>query len=306
MSAGRIAHKRAALEVRAKVVHTLREYLHSGAFVEVHTPVRTRAPAPEAHIDAIGCEDGYLRTSPELEMKRMLAGGFTKIYQLGSCFRAGERGRRHLPEFTMLEWYRRGADYTELMQDCRDMVIAVAEKLGVADAFSYQGVAVDLPGPWEDITVEEAYRKYAGVSAFQSVDELNFDEHMVNHVEPKLGHPMPTILRDYPAKLGALARLKPGDPRVAERFELYIAGVELANGFSELCDAAEQRERFEAEEALRRERGMKPYPAPDKFLKSLESLEGAAGIALGVDRLVMLMCDAAEIDEVVAFTPEEL
>jgi lysyl-tRNA synthetase class 2 len=239
-------------------------------------------------------------------MKRLLAAGHEKIFQICKCFRKAERGRRHLPEMTMLEWYAVGQTYADLMAGCEDLIRFIARGLGAADTLSFQGLAVDLAPPWLRLTVADAFRRFAPVSAEEALLEGRFDEIMGLDIEPNLGAGRPTFLIDYPAEKASLARLKPGRPAVAERFELYIGGLEVCNGFSELNDAGEQRRRFAAEQEVLRRAGRKTYPLPEKFLDALAHLPPCAGNALGVDRLAMLFCDAATIDEVVAFTPEEL
>lgn len=301
-----LAAKKNNLILRARIVRAIRAFFVARGFLEVETPVVIPAPAPETHIDAPACEGGFLQTSPELAMKRLLAAGYPPIFQLSRCFRSGERGGRHLPEFTMLEWYRPDADYTALMEDCIGLFRHLADELDLVDPVSRNGSTVDFRGVWGRVTVDEAYRRFAGVSAEAAIADGVFDLLMVEKVEPRLGIGTPTILMDYPAKLAALARLKPGDPTLAQRFEVYAAGLELANGFSELTDPVEQRERFEREARERASAGKVPYPSPERFLDELGRMPPSAGIALGVDRLVMLMAGAETIDGVVAFTPEEL
>jgi lysyl-tRNA synthetase class 2 len=192
------------------------------------------------------------------------------------------------------------------MKDCEEMLPFVAHALGLRNTITYQGLQIHLKPPWKRMTVEEAFSRYATDPLGKGLASNRFDEIMVTEVEPHLGTEQPVFLCEYPATLASLARLKDGNPEVAERFELYIGGLELANAFSELVDKAEQRKRFEHEQAERGRHGKPVYPLPDKFLYSLDLLRPCAGIALGVDRLVMLLADKAEIDDVVAFTPEEL
>jgi len=239
-------------------------------------------------------------------MKRLLAASYDKIFQICRCFRHHERGARHLPEFTMLEWYRRDADYLDLMKECEDLVLHLAAALDRGNAICYQGQVIHLQKPWERITVQAAFEKYASLSVKEALDGDCFDEVLTARIEPNLGKEAPTFLYDYPLVLGSLARAKKEDTSVVERFELYVAGMELANAFTELTDGEEQRRRFVKEEEKRRRAGKPPYPAPEPFLKSLEGLGESAGIALGLDRLVMIFADALHIDDVVAFPPETL
>jgi lysyl-tRNA synthetase class 2 len=239
-------------------------------------------------------------------MKRLLAAGYDRIFQVSHCWREGERGTRHLPEFTMLEWYRNSTDYRGLMEECEELVRYTAAALGKGNELVYQGRRISLAGPWERLSVEEAFRRNCDVSMEQALADGSFDELMATAIEPTLGCTTPTFIHDYPAERGALARLKRGNPRLAERFELYIGGIELANAFSELTDSEEQRDRFLRENEHRRREGKVLYPSPEKFLLELNQLAEAAGIALGVDRLVMLFHDTTDIARVVPFTPEEL
>jgi lysyl-tRNA synthetase class 2 len=275
-------------------------------YIEIETPIRIPAPAPEAHIDAVASGDWFLQTSPELCMKRLLAAGFPRIFQICKCFRHGERGRLHLPEMTMLEWYRIDSNYEDIMDECEALIAAVARKIGSEDILTYQGKEIELTPPWPRISVSAAFKKFGPIPMEKALEQDRFDDIMVTEIEPNLGHIQPVFLYDYPASRGALARLKPEDSRYAERFELYIGGLEICNAFSELADPVEQRERFEREQNHRRESGKTVYAMPDKFLRALEDLPEAGGNALGMDRLVMLFADAKQIDEVVAFTPDKL
>jgi len=291
---------------RARVVAAVRGFFNTQGYLEVETPLRIPAPAPEAHIDAQPSGEWFLQTSPELCMKRMLAAGFAKIFQICKCFRRGERGRRHLPELTMLEWYTAGADYRHMMDQCEALVAFIRAELDLPAAIAYQNRSIDLGTPWARMRVDDAFGRYAGCSAAEALAQGRFDEIMGLRIEPELGWERPVFLYDYPAACGALARLKPDRPDIAERFELYIGGLELCNAFSELTDAPEQRRRFADEAEQRRAAGKSIYPSPEPFLKALERMPSAAGNALGIDRLVMLLTDADAIDQVVAFTPETL
>lgn len=274
------------LAIRARVVREIRAFFDERGFIEVDTPVRISAPAPEPHIDCPPCGGWYLRASPELQMKKLLAAGMERIYQIGPCFREGERGRRHSPEFTMLEWYRANADYNDIASDMEALVAGVLENAGRR-----------IGGPFGRLSVREAYRRFAGWDPVAAFDQDRFDFDMATKVEPNLPK-SPTFLVDYPAAAASLSRLKVDDPRVAERWELYVDGMELANAFTELTDPAEQRARFEAAKVERRELGESDYPLDDDFLAVLGAMPPSGGVALGVDRLVMLACGAESIDEV--------
>ena len=301
-----LMRRRSALQARATILQAIRLFFVDQGYLEVETPHRIPAPAPESHIDAVPSGSWFLHTSPELCMKRLLAAGYEKIFQICRCWRGEERGRLHTPEFTLLEWYRTESDYRALMEECEALIQSVASTVDLGNKLHFRGQTIDLTRPWERIPVEEAFQRYASVPMRRTLAEHNFDEVMVEKIEPRLGMSRPTFLYDYPAERAALARLKEGDPTLAERFELYIGGLELANAFSELIDAKEQRERFLAEQAYRRSLSKTPYPLPEKFLRELDTMPPSAGIALGVDRLVMVLLDTPTIDEVVAFTPEEL
>ena len=302
----KLAARADALRLRARMIQAIRRFFLERDFLEVETPLRIPAPAPESHIDAVASGEWFLHTSPELCMKRLLAAGFPRILQICKCFRAGERGDRHLPEFTILEWYRGGTDYRTLMDDCESLISYAAEALGFGRAFSRAGRAINLSPPWERITVREAFERYTSTTAAEALASDRFDEILAAEIEPHLGGDRPVFLYEYPAELAALARVKEGDPGVAERFELYVAGLEVANAFSELTDAREQRRRFEEASRDRRLTGSPPYPMPERFLAALPQMPPSAGIALGVDRLAMLFADCGRIDDVVAFTPESL
>ena len=301
-----LVKRQGALRARANILQAIRLFFIHEGYVEVETPYRIPAPAPESHIDAVPSGSWYLHTSPELCMKRLLAAGVEKIFQICRCWREGERGSQHIPEFTLLEWYRANTDYLGLMVECEALILHVASALGLGALLHYREQTIELAPPWERISVNEAFQRYAHIPMKKALTEHQFDEIMVEKIEPHLGRHKPTFLYDYPAERAALARLKMEDPTLAERFELYIGGLELANAFSELIDAEEQRKRFLCEQGNRRSRSKPSYPLPEKFLRELEAMPPAAGIALGVDRLVMVMLDAHTIDEVIAFTPEEL
>jgi lysyl-tRNA synthetase class 2 len=298
--------KRDALVARARIIAEIRRFFCEEGYLEVETPLRIPAPAPESFIDPLPSADWFLQTSPEICMKRLLAAGYGRIFQICHCWRAGERGRLHLPEFTMLEWYRTETGYFGLMDECEALISSVTAAIGLKERVVCQGRKVSLQSPWERITVSEAFARYAPYSMVEALRRDLFNEIMVHDIEPNLGNTGPVFIHDYPASLGALARLKPDEPSVAERFELYIGGVELANAFTELTDSAEQRSRFLLEQETRLSLGKTVSPMPERFLEELTRMPPAAGIALGLDRLVLLLLQASSIDEVVAFTPEEL
>ena len=302
----RLAAKRANLWLRARLLQAIRRFFIENNYLEVETPHLIPAPAPEVHIDAIKAGGPFLHTSPELCMKRLVSAGYHKIFQICRCFREGERGEHHLTEFTLLEWYQAGIDYMALMDECEEMILSVSQALGLGAKIHFQGQDIDLERPWERISVKEAFTRHASMAVKKALALNRFDEVMVREIEPHLGVPKPTFLYDYPAELAALARLKENDREVAERFEIYMGGLELANAFSELTDMREQEARFERDRLEREQLGKTVYPLPERFLKSLSDMPNSVGIALGVDRLVMLFSDAFKIDEVISFSPEDL
>lgn len=302
----KLAVRADVLRLRARIIRAVRHFFVKRHFLEVETPVRIPALAPESHIRPVPSDGWFLQTSPELCMKRLLAADYPRIFQICKCFRAAERGDRHLPEFTMLEWYRAGTDYRTLMSDCESLILDVAADLGFGKTISRQDRTIRLEPPWKRITVREAFTRYATMTETEALRMDRFDEILSCNIEPRLGVEGPVFLYEYPAELGSLARVKTDDPGVAERFELYVDGLELANAFSELTDMNEQRRRFEQAARKCGFRDGLPYPMPEPFLSALPQMPPSAGIALGLDRLVMLFADKSRIEEVVAFPPESL
>jgi lysyl-tRNA synthetase class 2 len=302
----RLARLKANLERRALIHEHIRAFFKDRDFLEVETPVRAPAIAPEEFITPFHSEEWLLAASPELHMKRLLSAGYERIYQFSHCFRKGERGRWHNPEFILLEWYRAGAGYTEIIEDIEHLISSTAAALGLKNSqIGYQGQKIDIALPWPRVTVREAFINAAGWDPVAEPDSLRFDTDFVLKVLPAFSPHLPTVLIDYPAPMAALARLKPGNPLIAERAEVFIGGLELANAYSELTDAKEQAKRFrETIEKIKKERG-EEMPLPQKFLDAVPRLPPCGGVALGVDRLVMLFCNASSIDEVMAFTTDE-
>lgn len=310
------------LEKRSKYLRSIRELFWSWGFLEVDTPLIVARPGQEPFLDPFETrvEDaagraypGYLITSPEYAMKKLLAKAalgeaseFAKIFQLGKVFRNNEDfGGTHNPEFAMIEWYRLGADYNDLMTDVENLVRALAGR----DEIDYQGVKINLAQPFRRITIVEAFKEFAGRDdALElAADESEFFKVMLNEVEPKFRDlPYPIFLTEYPASMAALARKKESDPRVAERFECYVAGIELANAFSELTDAVEQRARFQEERMTRAQLGKVPFELDEEFLQLLPHIPKAAGISVGVDRLVMLLEDKRDINDVIFWPMRDL
>jgi lysyl-tRNA synthetase class 2 len=331
----RHADVRPFLAARGVITKAVRAWFEEQGFAEVETGILQVSPGNETHLHAPRTElagaDGthstrYLRTSPEFACKKLLAAGETKIFEFARVFRDRERGDLHLPEFTMLEWYRAGASYDAVMADSVVIIAHAAQATGIG-RFSFRGKVADPFAEPEILTVAAAFQRFAGIDLLATVagsegDRARlataarervriadddtwsdiFSKLLVEHVEPHLGQGRLTVLADYPAPEAALARTKPGDPRVAERFEIYACGVELANGFGELTDAREQRRRFISAMDEKQRRYGERYPLDEDFLDAVAQMPQASGVALGFDRLVMLASGALRIDQVV-WTP---
>lgn len=297
----RLARLKPNLQRRARIIELTRKFFTERGFLEVDTPVRVPAIAPEAYIDPFASEGWFLSTSPELHIKRMLASGYDKIFQICHCFRKGERGRWHNPEFTMLEWYRTDADYGDIINDTEQLISGLSKTLGQENIIEYAGCKIDVSPPWPRVKVNDAFLGAAGWNPMESFDPVRFDTDTVEKIIPSFNSNSPTVLMDYPREAAALAQLGPGGT-FAERAEVFIGGLELANIYSELNDFAEQKKRFEeAVNQIAAERGIS-MPLPQRFLESVPYLPRCGGAALGMDRLVMLLCDADSIDEVIPFT----
>lgn len=319
----------ANLHERARALAALRAFFDGAGFTEVETPLLVPSPGLEIHLEAVPAGAGYLITSPEYQMKRLLAAGFERIYQVCKCFRANERGPHHASEFTMVEWYRGYAELDAIAADLEALVARVCSAVHGRPVARIDGRAIDVTPPWPRLTVREAMRRFAGidVAGDESAAALGaavraagialapdtawddaFFAAFLARVEPAIAAlDRPLLLEAWPAPLAALARRTDDDPRVAHRFEAYVGGLELANAFGELTDPVEQRARFEDDLRIRGERGRARYPIDEKLLAALaEGLPPSAGIALGFDRLVMLATGAPAIDHVMAFTADEL
>jgi elongation factor P--(R)-beta-lysine ligase len=317
------------LRARATALAKARDVFASRGFLEVETPLLVPSPGLEIHLDAVQAGAGYLITSPEYQMKRLLAAGFEKIYQVCKCFRANEQGAHHASEFTMIEWYRAHAGIDAIVDDTEQLVAVFVGAVAGAPVARVAGRAIDVTPPWRRMTVRAAMAEHAGVHVdgaepagdlIRAVREAGiavadgtawddaFFAAFLARVEPAiaaLDHAV--ILDDWPAPLAALARQKPDDPKTALRFEAYVGGIELANAFDELTDPVEQRARFVEDQRVRAERGRPVYPLDDKLIAALvEGLPPSAGIALGFDRLVMLATGADTIAEVLTFSADEL
>lgn len=299
----------ARLVQRARLYRCVRSFFEARGFLEVTTPVRVPTPGLDANVNALRSERHFLITSPEHHMKRLLTGGLPRIFQLTPCFRADESGPLHEPEFAMLEWYRAWSDYDAVMLDTEALVHQAALALRGKALIEHAGRTIDVSPPFRRLSVAAAFKKYADGAdalALAETDEDRYFELLVERVEPALARAKkPVFLIDYPRSQAALACASPHDPRTAQRFELYLAGIELSNGFSELTDATEQRQRFQAERRQRRAARQPVYALDERFLAALdEGMPRAGGNALGLDRLLMLLCGAASIGDVMAFPAE--
>jgi lysyl-tRNA synthetase class 2 len=326
------ADRKPFLKARAKIAGAIRHFFASEGFLEVETAALQVSPGNEAHISAFGVElvapSGdksrlFLHSSPEFSCKKLLAAGERRIFTFARVFRNRERGPLHHPEFTMLEWYRAEEPTLRLMEDCAGLLSVTARAVG-ADVFAYRGRTTDPFAEPEVVTLCEAFGKYADIDLAAALSDRDalaraatrdgvrvaeddtwsdlFSKILSEKVEPNLGREKPTLLCDYPLSEAALARASDDDPRFADRFELYVCGVEIANGFCELTDPAEQRRRFEAQMATRRRVYGDSYPIDEDFLDALAVMPQASGIALGFDRLVMLASGAERIEQVM-WTP---
>jgi len=285
------------LEVRSLLLGSLREFFLHRKFVEVETPIRVRSPGIDPYIDALPAGNGfYLATSPELEMKKILALGAGRIFQVTRAFRADEAGPLHNPEFSILEWYEAGEEYSRTMSLTEELVRNAAGTLAAAGIAT---AARNWPQPFMKISVDEAFEAAAGWLPSLSFDADRFFRDLIEKVDPRLASMGAVFLYDYPAELGALARPKEGLPSQCERFELYLDGIETCNGFGELTDAAEQRRRFDRDNDKRREDGRDPYPMDEEFLAAMErGLPDCSGNALGIDRLLLALTSLRSLQDV--------
>jgi len=323
-----------AYDTRLKIIRLIRQFFEARGFAEVDTPIAVRCPDIEPHLNLVGAvlhdetgaaENFYLHTSPEYGMKKLLAAGYDKIFQISHCFRDFEEsGDTHNPEFSMLEWYRAPGDYKEIMDDTQALFKFIGQALGKTKIGDKN--QTDIAGEWERVSMKELWQRYLNVNLDEYLTENKiralsgelgyvmspkddfcdlFFKIFLNKIEPHLGIERPTIVYNYPAQMAALARLSPTDSRYAQRFELYAGGLEVGNAFGELTDSGEQEARFLTEQAQRKQMG-KPVPEIDKeLINALKYVPTAAGIAVGVDRLAMLFAGVKSLKEVMFQTARE-
>ncbi len=308
LASGQHAHVRrraSLLAQRQRAERLARDYFGAQGFVEVHTPVRVAAPGTDVYLEPHRTQDGWLITSPEFHLKRLLTGGMPRIYELATCTRNDEAGLWHQPEFLILEWYRAFGEMEALFDDTEQLIALLVREFRGALRLERNGLTQDLKPPFERLTVREAFQRHAGivdVCDLAQSDEDRYFQIFVDFVEPALRrYPKPVFVYDYPVSQAALARRKPADDRVAERCELYLLGVELCNGYVELTCPVEQRTRFERDRQLRHQRGLPDLPIDEGLLAALdEGMPPAAGNALGFERLLALLFNVA-LEDVCAF-----
>ena len=290
------------LEFRSVFLKELRSFFLANDFLEIETPVFIKSPAPEDHINAPPAGDFFLRTSPELHMKRLISAGYDKIFQIGPCFRMGEKGTLHNIEFSMLEWYETEKDYNDLLVFTKKLLVnAVKNTLGTSSII-FRGITIDLEAEWKIYTVRDAFNEFAGTTPEKAIDEEIFEIILTEKIEPNLPKDRPVILKDYPASMAALSRLHKNDNTLAERWELYLGGIEIANAYSELTELMEQQKRLNAAHENRKKFNLPKYSNDSDFFAAMKyGMPPFAGIALGIDRLIMLITNANSIQETISF-----
>ena len=301
----RLRNSESILEARQRLNQAIRDFFSERGFLEVDTPVRLPAPAPEEHINCPPAGEGqWLRASPELHMKRLTAALHRPLFQIGPCFRENERGQFHLPEFTMLEWYRPQADCRDILDDTVDLLRHCADRVIGKRTYSFRGQRVNLDMDWSFTSLDRAFADGADSFLDQAVKDGRFEEVLITQVLPAMDWERPAVLHGFPLSLASLARTDPATGR-ADRWELFIAGIEIANAYSELTDLEEQRQRFKKTIEIRKSRGLQAYPVDINYMQTLgTNFPPSGGIALGVDRLLMFLTGCDKIDEALPFVPE--
>lgn len=324
--------------IREHVLRAVRSFFDSEQFHEVETPLLLRSPAAESYLEVFETTlldrkrdktPAYLSTSPELALKKLIVAGIGNCYSITKSFRNMETdSHTHNPEFTILEWYRVGATYLSLMDDCKQLLLSINHTLGRGDTLTYQGVTFDIAGPWEKITIKEAFRTWAGIDFDEFLDDTKarqiakekgytvednntweelYDQIFLNEVEPHLGKSKPTIIYEFPGSLAALSKKKEDDTRYAERFEWYIGGLELGDCYTELTNWKEQQDRFDFERTEIKRLGKTTYDYDHDFIDALKvGMPDTSGIAVGLDRLIMVFADTTHIADTLFFPSIEL
>lgn len=291
------------IEKRSAIIFEIRKFFMNQGYTEVETPIRLPSIIPEDHIEPFLSEDFFLQASPEICMKRLLSRGHKKIFQICKTFRKNERGRLHIPEMTMLEWYHAGRNYLDLMKETEDLITKLASVFN-AGKVTRENKETSLDQPFERLSVYDAVKKYTSFS-FEEVLN-NFDEIFGIEICPRLGFGKPVFLYDFPASQASLSKLCENDINFCQRFELFISGIEICNCYTELTDPEEQKQRFIQSINYRKSRQLKVSQLPQKFLEDLGKMPEASGNALGIDRLLMVLMNKDTIDDVLCFSPEDL
>ncbi|MDY0131492.1 MAG: EF-P lysine aminoacylase EpmA [Desulforegulaceae bacterium] len=291
------------LEKRSKIIFEIRKIFMENDYIEVETPIRLPSIIPEDHIDPFLSEDFFLQASPEICMKRLLARGYKKIFQICKTFRKNERGKLHIPEMTMLEWYQTNKNYFDLMEETQELIIKLAKKFS-AQKIKRQNKETRLDLPFEKLSVYDSVKKYTNYSFEEVLD--NFDEIFGIEISPKLGFGKPVFLYDFPKSQASLSKLCENNKNFSQRFELFISGIEICNCYTELTDSKEQEKRFKDSIDFRLKKNLPVSKLPLKFLKDLDKMPKSSGNALGIDRLIMVLLNKDKIDDVLSFIPEDL
>jgi lysyl-tRNA synthetase class 2 len=326
------------LKKREQILDAIRVFFKSDGFLEIDSPLMVKSPGMEPYLEVFETkllddqghsERAFLLTSPEYALKKLLVAGIPKLFSICKSFRNGEgKSRKHNPEFSIMEWYRTHAGYREIMADCENLFLHLAKTMGGSSQWRYQGKVYDLSTPWERLSVAEAFQRYCGIDTETLLDEEKllqkgkergfsvtgettweqiYNQFFLNDIEPHFGVDRPTIIYDFPASQASLSKKKPEDSRFAERFEFYIAGIEMGNAFSELTDSEEQLRRFEIEKAERKALGKVMYDIDMDYIEALRAgLPATGGIAVGIDRIVMFFADAPTIQDIMVFPVTDL
>ncbi|OGV17327.1 MAG: hypothetical protein A2X47_05120 [Lentisphaerae bacterium GWF2_38_69] len=291
------------LILRSHIIREIRSCFYHDGFLEIETPVAIKAPAPEDYINAPQAGAHFLRSSPELQMKRMVAAGYHKIFQIGQCFREGEIGNRHNVEFTMLEWYETKQNYLGLMEFLKKIIFKTVVRVKGTPLVNFRGQEIDFSLDWDVFTIREAFKKFADTDPETAIANDEFEIILVEKIEPNLPKDRGVLLKDYPSSMAALSKINDKCPETAERCELYLGGIEISNAYSELVDYNEQIIRFAKAHATRKRQGLPEYQEDNDFFDALKyGIDDFAGCALGIDRLVMVISDAPDIKSVNSFT----